>query len=255
MLAAMRDILMGHAGVSSGEGGTAMRLRIPERERPLTARQELSSVSLSTARGTWPGLRALTFRMLAPFGAAAFVYARYVGGGRAGIGLTSAHLRRDLALGTAVGVPLAGVAAAFKGWAVPGYRAHTPADHALLTFFFMGVNAPVEELFWRGMLQKLAIQGAERVIGPGAWATASGWALTTLGFGAFHSIGGNWPWRAVLGATAGGGVFGLVYLLQPRPRSILPSILAHGLAGLGFFNLGDALLLWRAQRALRRPKA
>lgn len=227
-----------------------MRLRSLARKRPASVREGQPPLSLSTARATWPGLRALILRMLAPFGVAVYVYARFFGGGPASVGLTRAHIGRDLALGAAVGVPMAGAAAAFKRWAAPKYRLHTPADHALQTTFFMAVNAPIEELFWRGMLQKLAIQGAERLLGPGKRANAAGWALTTLGFGAFHSIGGAWSPRAVLGATAGGGVFGLVYLLQPRPRSIVPSIIVHGLAGVGFFNLGDALLQWRAQRRI-----
>lgn len=214
-----------------------------------------ASLPRSTARATWPGLRALIVGMLAPFGAAVFVYARFFGGGPASVGLVKGSLRRDLALGTAIGVPMLGAAAAFKRWAVPGYRAHTLADHALQTGFFMAVNAPVEELFWRGMIQRLAIQGAERVVGRGMRATTAGWALTTLGFGAFHTIGGNWPWRAVIGATLGGGVFGLVYLLQPKPRSITPSILVHGFAGVGLFNGGDAVLSWYDRlrdRAARR---
>ncbi len=226
-----------------------MNLRELAQERPMNGRPEPPSLPLSTARATRPGLRALILGMLAPFGLVACVYARYFGGGPAGIGLTSAHLRRDVALGTAVGIPMAGLAAAFRHWAVPRYRAHTAADHALQTTFFFAVNAPVEELFWRGMLQTLAIKGVERLTGPGARASAAGWALTTLGFGAFHTIGGNWPWRAVIGATAGGGVFGLVYLLQPRPRSIVPSILVHGFAGTGFFNGGDAILHWLHRHA------
>lgn len=227
-----------------------MNLRELARERPITSRPQ-PPLPQGTARDTWPGLRALILGMLAPFAVVVFLYARYFGGGPSGIGLTRAHLRRDLALGAAVGIPMAGLAAAFRRWAVPRYRVHTPADHALQTAFFMAVNAPVEELFWRGMIQTLAIQGMERVIGRGARARAAGWALTTLGFGAFHSIGGNWPWRAVLGATAGGGVFGLVYLLQPQPSSIVPSVLVHGFAGTGFFNGGDAILQWLDQRAQR----
>ncbi|HET9109243.1 MAG TPA: CPBP family intramembrane glutamic endopeptidase [Ktedonobacterales bacterium] len=221
------------------------------REPDIPVAPKSAPLALSTARQTWPGLRALTLHMLTPFGAAVYVYARYVGGGPASVGLTRAHLGRDLALGAAVGIPMAGAAVAFKRWAVPGYRAHTLGDHALQTAFFTAVNAPVEELFWRGMIQRLAIQGAERVVGSGARADAIGWALTTLGFGAFHSIGGAWPRRAVLGATLGGGVFGLVYVLQPRPRSIVPSILVHGLTGASFFNWGDAILQWVDQRAWR----
>ena len=229
-----------------------MNLRELARQRPTDGGPEQSALPLSTARATWPGLRALIVGMLAPFALVVWVYARFFGGGAAGVGLTRATLRRDLALGTAIGIPMAGAAALIKRWAAPSYRRHTIGDHALQTTFFMAINAPIEELFWRGMIQKLVIQGAERVLGPGTRATAAGWALTTLGFGAFHTIGGNWPWRAVIGATAGGGVFGLVYLLQPQPRSILPSILVHGFSGSGLFSWGDAFAQWSARRAPTR---
>lgn len=231
-----------------------MNLRKLAQQRLSEWRHQLTALPQSTAHESWPGLRALILGMLAPFALVVFIYARYFAGGPAAIGLTRAHLRRDLVLGASIGIPMLGLAAAFKSWAVPRYRAHTPADHTLQTVFFMAINAPVEELFWRGMVQTFTIRQIERIAGPGAQANATGWALTTLGFGAFHTIGGNWPRRGVIGATVGGGIFGLVYLLQPRPRSILPSILVHGLAGTGFFNGGDAILQWLDQHPPRHTE-
>jgi membrane protease YdiL (CAAX protease family) len=179
-----------------------------------------------------------------PFAAATFIYARFWGGGAAGVGLTAAHLPRDVALGIVIGVPLALLAAVFRRWVAPGYRLPTAGDQALQTFFYLALNAPVEELFWRGMLQTLAIRGLALLLGAGGLAGALGWAVTTAVFGAYHRLG-NWSWRAIAGVTAAGAVFGLAYLLQPAPQSIWLPVVIHGLATAGFLSWGDlALHVW-----------
>ena len=85
------------------------------------------------------------------------------------------------------------------------------------------------------------------MLGPGGVAATLGWAATTAVFGLYHRLG-NWNWRAVAGVTAAGGVFGLAYLLQPEPRSILLPTIIHGLATAGFLSWGDAALHWWAGR-------
>jgi Type II CAAX prenyl endopeptidase Rce1-like len=233
-----------------------MSLPIEPARGPATATPPVPSavpraVARSTVRDTWRWLWPDTAFRLAPFGAATFIYARFWGGGAAGVGLTAAHLPRDLLLGTAIGLPLAGLAAAFRRWVAPGYRLPTPADQAFQTGFYLALNAPVEELFWRGMLQTLAVSGAALVLGPGGLAGATGWAATTGAFGAYHRLGG-WSWRSIAGVTAAGGVFGLAYLLQPAPRSIWLPVVIHGLATAGFLSWGDAALHWWSGRARRR---
>lgn len=228
-----------------------MNLRELARERP--AEGGVAAVRRNVARETWGWLWPDTLRRLVPFGAAALVYARWRARGGEDIGLAPRHPARDVALGAAVGIPMVGVAAAFRAWAVPGYRLPTAGDQALQTFFYLAMNAPVEEIFWRGMVQNEATRAAECALGgAGARAAAVGWLVATGTFGIFHSFGGNWNWRSVLGATAAGGVFGLTYLLQPRPRSLWPSVIVHGLTTAGFLSWGDVALHWRA---LRRAKA
>jgi hypothetical protein len=207
----------------------------------------------NTAGDTWRWLWPDTAFRLAPFGLATLIYARLWGGGAAGVGLTAAHLPRDLLLGAAIGIPLAGLAAAFRGWVAPGYRLPTGPDQALQTVFYLALNAPVEELFWRGMWQTLAVAGASALLGAGAPAGGLGWAATTAVFGAYHRLGG-WSWRSIAGVTAAGGVFGLAYLLQPAPRSIWLPVAIHGLATAGFLSWGDvALHRWAGRKGRARP--
>lgn len=222
----------------------------PAREPAGTVPPSSAAVPRNTVRDTWRWLAPDTAFRLLPFAVATFAYARFWGGGPASVGLTGAHLLRDLLLGTAIGLPLAGISAAFRRWVAPGYRLPTPADQAVQTAFYIVFNAPVEELFWRGMLQTLAVRGAALALGAGAAAGVVGWAVTTAVFGVYHRFG-NWSWRAVAGVTAAGGVFGLSYLLQPEPRSILLPTVIHGMATAGFLSWGDAALHWWADRARR----
>src|SRR5262249_4620761 len=171
---------------------------------------------------------------------AAAAYARFSGEGLRAIGLTGEDLGRDLLVGVGLGVPMLGVAIAFRAWDAPGYRLPTAADQALQSAFYFALNAPIEELFWRGTVQNLGIRalGAVPVAQPAAGLL--GWALTTAIFGAYHRLG-NWRWRSIAGVTVAGGLFGALYLLSPR-RSILAPILVHGFATAGFLSWGDVAL-------------
>lgn len=218
----------------------------PARE-PSPPVQPSRLVERNTVRDTWRWLWPDTAFRLVPFAVATFIYARFWGGGLAGVGLTAAYLPRDVLVGVAVGLPLAACAAVFRGWVAPGYRLPTPADQVFQTLFYLILNAPIEELFWRGMLQTVAVSAAALIMGTGAVASGFGWLVTTMVFGLYHRLG-RWSWRSIAGVTAAGGVFGLAYLLQPAPRSIwLPTII-HGLATAAFLSWGDVVLHWRRLR-------
>lgn len=211
------------------------------------------TISRNTVRDTWRWLWSDTAFRLVPFAGATAIYAALWGGGAAGVGLVAPNWPRDLLLGLAIGVPLAGAGAVFRRWVAPYYRLPTPADQAFQTAFYLVLNAPIEELFWRGTLQTLAIRGAALLVGVGALAGGIGWALTTLVFGAYHRLG-NWSWRSIAGVTVAGGIFGLAYLLQPAPRDIwLPTII-HGLATAAFLSWGDAALHWWSRRGRRTSR-
>lgn len=219
----------------------------PAQGPPPAKTQPPTPTPRNTVADTWRWLWRDTAFRLVPFGVATGVYAWLWGGGPAGVGVTAFSVPRDLLLGTAIGVPLAALAAVFRRAVAPGYRLPTTADQLFQSFFYLAMNAPVEELFWRGMVQTAAIRGAALLLGTGAGASALGWAACTAVFGAYHRLG-NWSWRAIAGVTAAGGVFGLSFLLQPAPQSIwLPTII-HGLATAGFLSWGDVALHWWTRR-------
>lgn len=194
----------------------------------------------NTVADTWRWLWKDSAGRVLPFALAAAAYAHFSREGARGIGLTRDGVLRDVLVGNAVGVPAAAVAIAFRRWVAPGYRLPTPADQAFQTAFYFGLNAPVEELFWRGTVQSLAIAGIRHVPGLRRSAGALGWAATTAAFGAYHRLG-RWSWRSIAGVTVAGGLFGALYL-RSRRRSLLPAIIVHGYMTAGFLSWGDLAL-------------
>lgn len=205
-------------------------------------------VPMNTVRDTWAWLWKDTAGRVLPFALAAAAYGRFSGRGARGLGLTAEGWGRDVLVGSALGVPAAAAAIAFRRWVAPGYRLPTPADQAVQTAFYLGLNAPVEELFWRGTVQQLAIEGLRRVPWLRRGAPGLGWAATTAVFGAYHRLG-NWSWRSIAGVTAAGALFGGAFLATRERRSLLPAIIIHGFMTAGFLSWGDlALHLLRRRR-------
>lgn len=195
----------------------------------------------NTVGETWRWLWKDTVGRVLPLTAGAVAYAVFSHEGGRAIGITRKHLGRDIALGMAAGIPMAGAAAVFRGWVAPSYRLPTPADQAFQTGFYFGFNAPAEELFWRGTVQALAEKGAARLPYARRAAPWLGWLFATTTFGLYHRLG-NWSWRSIAGVTVAGGCFGALYQLQRRPRSLLAPVLVHGFATAGFLSWGDVYL-------------
>lgn len=163
-------------------------------------------------------------------------------------GLTLAHPLRDLLVALVLGSGGFLVAAAFadylarrhRRWFVPDSR-----DLAVQSAYYLVLNAPVEEWFFRGFLQG----------GLATWLKAPGFALlvTTALFGGYHFLD-RWGWRPVLGATAAGLVLGLIYLWQPQPPSLLAPMLVHAAITCGFLSLGPyTTYRWRLAKRTLRP--
>jgi len=215
-----------------------------------TRRQPRFLVPRSTARDSWGWLWKDTLGRVAPMTGVALLYARLSGEGLAGVGLTRASWMREMALGLAVGAPLAGIAAAFRGWVAPQYRLPTPPDQPLQTAFYLAINAPGEELFWRGMVQTAATGALTMVPGVRPLARTLGWAVATAGYGSYHRLGG-WSWRSIAGVTAAGALFGWLYAGRLGNRSLVAPIIAHGFATAGFLSWGDVALHRVKMRRLR----
>ncbi|WP_376793703.1 CPBP family intramembrane glutamic endopeptidase [Thermogemmatispora sp.] len=140
----------------------------------------------------------------------------------------------QLALGLGLGSLMALLAMLYRALIVGrGFRRPSPGDHLLQAFYYLFINAPAEELFFRGFLLHLIWQWT----GWPAW----GWLVSTLVYTLYHRLGG-WNWRSIAGVGLAGMVFSTLYLLQPAPPSLLSVILVHGLTTCGFLSWGDEFL-------------
>jgi membrane protease YdiL (CAAX protease family) len=162
-------------------------------------------------------------------------------------GLVLNHPVHDLLVAIPLGVAAFAIAAAFSAylsrrsgrWFVP-----TEPDLLVQSAYYLVLNAPVEEWFFRGFLQG----------GLARWWNTPVLAvlLATAVFGGYHFLD-RWGWRPVAGATAAGLALGLIYLLQPSPPSLLAPVLVHAAITCGFLSLGPYLIYrWRA-RTLPSP--
>lgn len=237
--------------IGTGTSPSTVPSTVPSMVPPAVG--DMGRVYRNTVRDTWAWLWKDTTMRVLPFMAAAGVFAKVSGGGLEAVGLTRDRWLREVAAGVAVGVPLAGLAAVFRAWVAPTYRLPTPADQAVQTAFYFTLNAPAEELFWRGTVQRLVVRGLTAlpfVRAPGL----VGWAAVTAVFGAYHRLG-NWSWRSIAGVTAAGALFGALYQWSRPKRSILAAAIAHGFATAGFLSWGDVYLHQRGRVRLRRQAA
>lgn len=164
------------------------------------------------------------------------------------LGVTLAHPGRDLV----VALPLAAVAFAIAAgfaeflsrrngrWFVPN-----GADLAAQSLYYIALNAPIEEWFFRGFVQGELARW---------WGVpALGVLVATALFGGYHFLD-RWGWRPVVGATVAGLALGLIYLWQPQPVSLLGPVLVHAAITCGFLSLGPYLIFrWRLARGRIGP--
>ncbi len=131
---------------------------------------------------------------------------------------------------------LAALLGPLMGWLSWWYRRRyvrrvvvpTRADNLLQGVYYVVLNAPAEELLFRGLLLGW-LQGAT--------GTPIAWTLSTLVFGLYH-IPARWGGAAVAGVTIAGGVFGILFLLGPGSGSLLLPTVVHAFATCGFLSAG-----------------
>jgi membrane protease YdiL (CAAX protease family) len=183
---------------------------------------------------------------LIPLSIAPLLVALLAGTGLGTFGLSFAHPGRELLLAVPAAVLGFIIAAGFSEylsrrnhrWFVPDER-----DLWLQIGYYILLNGPIEEWFFRGFLQG----------GLTAWLKVPALAilLATALFGGYHFLD-RWGWRPVLGATAAGLALGLIYLWQPSPPSLLAPVIVHGAITCGFLGLGPyAVFRWRVARRTR----
>jgi membrane protease YdiL (CAAX protease family) len=97
---------------------------------------------------------------------------------------------------------------------------------------FYVVNGPVEEAFFRGLMQ-----GGIGLL----WGAPAGFAIATLTYVLYHRLG-RWPWPDTFATALVGVPLGLAFWLLPGPPSLLGVSLAHIAATCGFLGPGPYLL-------------
>jgi len=156
------------------------------------------------------------------------------------LGLTLNDAREQLAIGLLVGIIMAAFATIYRMVVVgPWFRWPTLNDHLLQGAYYFFINGPVEELFFRGFMWAAVTQWTGWI----GW----GWLVSTATYVLYHRLG-KWSWRSVGGVGLAGLVFGLLYLEQPAPRSLLAVVIAHGFTTAGFLSWGDEVMYRRWKR-------
>lgn len=97
---------------------------------------------------------------------------------------------------------------------------------------FYAVNGPVEEAFFRGL-----VQGGLGLL----WGAPVGFAIATTAYVLYHRLG-RWPWSDTFATALVGVPLGLAFWLLPGPPSLLGVSIAHIAATCGFLGPGPFLL-------------
>jgi membrane protease YdiL (CAAX protease family) len=201
----------------------------------------VTTVVRTTVASSWSWMRLDLLLRLVPLTLVPLLFGRLTGIPLSNFGLVLTHPLRDLLVAIPLGLAAFAIAAAFAAYLsrrsgrlfVP-----TKSDLLLQSAYYLVLNAPIEEWFFRGFLQGGLTQ----------WWNAPVFALllATAVFGAYHFLD-RWGWRPVAGATAAGLALGIIYLCQPSPPSLLAPVLVHAAITGGFLSLGPYLIYrWRA---------
>ncbi len=174
------------------------------------------------------GLRLLPFTV-------AFGIAYAVSGRATWLGLQVGNVGAQLAF-AAFAVPVMfGAAVAVQLWltrrrgvlSVPA-----GADDAWFQGAFYAVNGPIEEAFFRGL-----VQGGLTAV----WGAPVAMVLATSAYVLYHRLG-RWTWPDTFATALVGVPLGAAFWLLPGPPSLLGISLAHVAATCGFLGPGPYLL-------------
>jgi membrane protease YdiL (CAAX protease family) len=183
---------------------------------------------------SWAWMRLDLLVRILPF-VAACAAAYQLASRPAWFGLSAGNLGVQLAV-AAVGAPLIFVAALLVQLWLTRRRGvlSVPADgrDAAFQAGFYAVNGPVEEAFFRGLLQ-----GGLGML----WGAPIGFAIGTATYVLYHRLG-RWTWPDTFATALVGVPVGLAFWLLPGPPSLLGISIVHIAATCGFLGPGPYLL-------------
>ena len=104
------------------------------------------------------------------------------------------------------------------------YAMKTMSNPVLISLMLIFVSSPCEEIFWRGFLQKWAMN---------QWGNVPGWLAASACYAAVHIVSDNFI--LVMAALIAGLFWGLMYLWLKE--NLVPVIISHSLWTFGIFIL------------------
>lgn len=171
---------------------------------------------------------------LLPF-IAAYAAAYRLTSGAKWLGLSAGNLRVQLGFAVVAAPVMFAAAIAVQVWLTRRRRVlNVPANagDAWFQAAFYAVNGPVEEAFFRGLMQG----------GLGAlWGWPAGFVIATVAYVLYHRLG-QWTWSDTFATALVGVPLGLAYALLPGAPSLLGVSAAHIAATCGFLGPGPYLL-------------
>jgi membrane protease YdiL (CAAX protease family) len=183
---------------------------------------------------SWAWARTDILVRLLPF-AVAYAIAYRFSGGASWLGLSAGDVGVQL-LFAALGVPIMFVAAvAVQLWLTRRRGAlSVPADagDAVFQAGFYVLNGPLEEAFFRGL-----IQGGLGTL----WGMPAGFVAGTVSYVLYHRLG-RWSWEETFATALVGVPLGLAFWLLPGPPSLLGVSIVHIAATCGFLGPGPYML-------------
>ncbi len=112
------------------------------------------------------------------------------------LGLIWGNVPEQLFIGLLIGIFMAAFAVVYRMFIVgPWFRRPTVGDHFLQGFFYLFINAPIEELFFRGFVWGAVTQWTGWI----GW----GWLVSTAAYTLYHRLG-NMGIDILPSAEAGG---------------------------------------------------
>jgi membrane protease YdiL (CAAX protease family) len=183
---------------------------------------------------SWAWIRTDLLVRIVPF-VLAFAVAYWLVTRRASLGLSAGWLGVQLVF-AAVAAPFMFAAAVWVQLLLTRRRGvlGVPASSrdAWFQAGFYVVNGPVEEAFFRGL-----IQGGLGLL----WGSPAGFAIATVTYVLYHRLG-RWTWSDTFATALVGVPLGLAFWLLPGPPSLLGVSIAHIAATCGFLGPGPYLL-------------
>lgn len=221
--------------------GQTQEVFLPRRGKRVSTIKS-SQVARSTVIDTWRWLWPDTLMRILPLGIIPFLYIAIFHLPLAFLGLTLHYWPQQLVIGLIVSIVMTFFAITYRILIVsPWFRWPTLSDHMLQSFFYLFINGPAEELFFRGFLLAVVTQWTGWL----GW----GWLVSTALYTLYHRLG-KWNWRSVGGVGLAGIVFSSLYLALPSPRSLLAVVIVHGFTTWGFLSLGDEVMyrMWKRRQ-------